>query len=112
MTFRMYESMAFAICALVYLSLILMMYIHKRKVGDIQTKVFSVLLAAGIALTFCEGAYVYGLSVLDTNPKLAEITCRIYTIGILVLINLFIYYITTMFMRRLGNKKKKRRETL
>ena len=49
----MYESMAFAICALVYLSLILMMYIHKRKVGDIQTKVFSVLLAAGIALTFC-----------------------------------------------------------
>ena len=106
MTFRMYESMAFAICALVYLSLILMMYIHKRKVGDIQTKVFSVLLAAGIALTFCEGAYVYGLSVLDTNPKLAEITCRIYTIGILVLINLFIYYITTMFMRRLGNKEK------
>lgn len=109
MTFRMYESMAFAICALVYLSLILMMYIHKRKVGDIQTKVFSVLLAAGIALTFCEGAYVYGLSVLDTNPKLAEITCRIYTIGILVLINLFIYYITTMFMRRLGNKAKEKK---
>lgn len=109
MTFRMYESMAFAICALVYLSLILMMYIHKRKVGDIQTKVFSVLLAAGIALTFCEGAYVYGLSVLDTNPKLAEITCRIYTIGILVLINLFIYYITTMFMRRLGNKEKEKK---
>lgn len=105
----MYESMAFAICALVYLSLILMMYIHKRKVGDIQTKVFSVLLAAGIALTFCEGAYVYGLSVLDTNPKLAEITCRIYTIGILVLINLFIYYITTMFMRRLGNKAKEKK---
>jgi len=105
----MYESMAFAICALVYLSLILMMYIHKRKVGDIQTKVFSVLLAAGIALTFCEGAYVYGLSVLDTNPKLAEITCRIYTIGILVLINLFIYYITTMFMRRLGNKEKEKK---
>ena len=73
MTFRMYESMAFAICALVYLSLILMMYIHKRKVGDIQTKVFSVLLAAGIALTFCEGAYVYGLSVLDTNPKYKKI---------------------------------------
>ena len=109
MTFRMYESMAFAICALVYFSLILMMYIHKRKVGDIQTKVFSVLLAAGIALTFCEGAYVYGLSVLDTNPKLAEITCRIYTIGILVLINLFIYYITTMFMRRLGNKEKEKK---
>lgn len=109
MTFRMYESMAFAICALVYLSLILMLYIHKRKVGDIQTKVFSVLLASGIALTFCEGAYVYGLSVLDTNPKLAEITCRIYTIGILVLINLFIYYITTMFMRRLGNKEKEKK---
>ena len=112
MTFRMYESMAFAICALVYLSLILMMYIHKRKVGDIQTKVFSVLLAAGIALTFCEGAYVYGLSVLDTNPKLAEITCRIYTIGILVLINLFIYYITTMFMRRLGNKEKEKKANI
>lgn len=109
MTLRMYESMAFAICALVYLSLILMMYIHKRKVGDMQTKVFSVLLAAGIALTFCEGAYVYGLSVLDTNPKLAEITCRIYTIGILILINSFIYYITTMFMRRLGSREKEKK---
>ena len=109
MTFRMYESMAFAICALVYLSLILMMYVHKRKVGDMQTKVFSVLLAAGIALTFCEGAYVYGLSVLDTNPKLAEITCRIYTIGILILINSFIYYITTMFMRRLGSREKEKK---
>lgn len=109
MTFRMYESMAFAICALVYLSLILMMYVQKRKVGDMQTKVFSVLLAAGIALTFCEGAYVYGLSVLDTNPKLAEITCRIYTIGILILINSFIYYITTMFMRRLGSREKEKK---
>lgn len=105
----MYESMAFAICALVYLSLILMMYVQKRKVGDMQTKVFSVLLAAGIALTFCEGAYVYGLSVLDTNPKLAEITCRIYTIGILILINSFIYYITTMFMRRLGSREKEKK---
>ena len=105
----MYESMAFAICALVYLSLILIMYVHKKKVGDLQTKVFSVLLAAGIALTFSEGAYVYGLSVLDTNPTLTAVTCRIYTIGILVLINLFIYYITTMFMRRLEDKKRKRR---
>ena len=109
MTFRMYESMAFAICALVYLSLILIMYVHKKKVGDLQTKVFSVLLAAGIALTFSEGAYVYGLSVLDTNPTLTAVTCRIYTIGILVLINLFIYYITTMFMRRLEDKKKEKK---
>ena len=74
MTFRMYESMAFAICALVYLSLILIMYVHKKKVGDLQTKVFSVLLAAGIALTFSEGAYI-----------------------------------TTMFMRRLEDKKKEKK---
>ena len=87
MTLRMYGSMAFAICALVYLSLLLLMYINKKKVGGIQTKVFSALLAAAIFLSLSECGYVYGLSVLKTDPKLTEITCRIYTFGILLIIN-------------------------
>lgn len=112
MTLRMYGSMAFAICALVYLSFLLLMYINKKKVGGMQTKVFSALLAAAIFLSLSECGYVYGLSVLKTDPKLTEITCRIYTFGILLIINLFIYYLITMFQKGYEKEKQRKRNLI
>ena len=111
MNLKMFGSMGFAICALGYLILILLMYINKKKTGDLQTKVFAILLGLAIALTFCEMGYVYGLSVIDTNPRLTELTCRIYTIGALVWINLLIYYLLTQ-LERYDDKEKERRQNL
>lgn len=111
MNLKMFGSMGFAICALGYLILILLMYINKKKTGDLQTKVFAILLGLAIALTFCEMGYVYGLSVIDTNPRLTELTCRIYTIGDLVWINLLIYYLLTQ-LERYDDKEKERRQNL
>lgn len=111
MNLKLFGSMGFAICALGYLILILLMYINKKKTGDIQTKVFAALLGLAIALTFCEIGYVYGLSVVDTNPKLTELTCRIYTIGDLIWINLLIYYLVTLF-EKYDDKEKERRHNL
>lgn len=111
MNLKMFGSMGFAICALGYLILILLMYINKKKTGDLQTKVFATLLGLAIALTFCEMGYVYGLSVIDTNPRLTELTCRIYTIGALVWINLLIYYLLTQ-LERYDDKEKERRQNL
>lgn len=111
MNLKMFGSMGFAICALGYLILILLMYINKKKTGDIQSKVFAALLGLAIALTFCEMGYVYGLSVIDTNPRLTELTCRIYTIGALVWINLLIYYLLTQ-LERYDDKEKERRQNL
>lgn len=111
MNLKMFGSMGFSICALGYLILILLMYINKKKTGDLQTKVFAILLGLAIALTFCEMGYVYGLSVIDTNPRLTELTCRIYTIGALVWINLLIYYLLTQ-LERYDDKEKERRQNL
>ncbi len=111
MKFKMFGSMGFAICALGYLILILLMYLNKKKTGDIQTKVFAALLGLGITLTFCEMGYIYGLSVIDTNPKLTELTCRIYTIGDLIWINLLIYYLITL-LEKYDDKEKERRHNL
>ena len=111
MNLKLFGSMGFAICALGYLILILLMYINKKKTGDIQSKVFAALLGLAIALTFCEMGYVYGLSVIDTNPKLTELTCRIYTIGDLIRINLLIYYLVTLF-EKYDDKEKERRHNL
>lgn len=107
----MFGSMGFAICSLGYLILILLMYLNKKKTGDIQSKVFAALLGLGIALTFCEMGYVYGLSVVDTNPKLTELTCRIYTIGDLIWINLLIYYLITL-LEKYDDKEKERRHNI
>lgn len=111
MNLKMFGSMGLAICALGYLILILLMYVNKKKTRDIQTKVFATLLGLSIALTFCEIGYVYGLSVVDTNPRLTELTCRIYTIGDLIWINLLIYYLVTLF-EKYDDKEKERRHNL
>lgn len=101
-------SMGFAICALSFLCLILLMYVHKKKIKNKQTKVFSALLGLAIILTFCEMGYVYGLSVLDINPKLAELTCRIYTVGNIIWINLLIYYLLCRIEHFTDKDKEKR----
>lgn len=107
----MFGSMGFAICALGYLVLILLMYSYKKRLGDTQNKVFTVLLIVTIALTFSEMAYVYGLSVIDTNPRLTEILCRTYTLGNLLWINLLMFYLMTLLEKN-DDKEKERKHNL
>ncbi len=111
MNMKLFGSMAFAICALGYLVLILLMYFNKKRTGDLQSKIFGILLYLGILLSLCEIGYTYGLSIASTNPKLAEIACRIYTIGDLVWINLLIYYLVTLF-EKYDDKAKEKKHNL
>ncbi len=111
MDLKLFGSMAFAICALGYLILILLMYFNKKRTGDLQSKIFTILLYLGVLISFCEIGYTYGLSIADTNPKLAEIACRIYTIGDLVWINLLIYYLITLF-EKYDDKVKEKKHNL
>lgn len=104
----MFGSMGFAICAFSYLLLILLMYLNKKRLGDTQNKVFSILLLLTILLTFSEMGYVYGLSVIDTKPKLAETLCRIYTLGNLVWINLLMFYLMTLLEKNEDKEKEKK----
>lgn len=108
MNLKMFGSMGFAICALGYLLLILLMYLNKKRLGDTQNKVFSVLLLLTILLTFSEMGYVYGLSVIDAKPKLTETLCRIYTLGNLVWINLLMFYMMTLLEKNNDKEKEKK----
>ena len=107
----MFGSMGFAICALSYLILILLMYLYKKRMGDTQNKVFTVLLLLTIALTMSEMAYVYGLSVIVTKPKLTEFLCRLYTLGNLLWINLLMFYLMTILGKN-EDKEKERKHNL
>lgn len=111
MNLKIFGSMGFAICAFTYLILILLMHLNKRKTGDVQTKVFAALLSTAIVITISEVAYVYGLSIIDTNPKLAEITCRIYLAGNLLWINILLFYLMTIFEKN-DNKEVEKRHNL
>ena len=96
MDLKMFGSMGFAICALCYLILILLMYLYKKRMGDIQNKIFTALLILTIALTFSEMACVYGLSVIDIKPNLTEFLCRIYILENLLWINLLMFYLVNL----------------
>lgn len=108
MNLKMFGSMGLAICALGYLLLILLMYLNKKRLGDTQNKVFSVLLLLTILLTFSEMGYVYGLSVIDARPKLTETLCRIYILGNLVWINLLMFYMMTLLEKNNDKEKEKK----
>ena len=107
----MFGSMGFAICALCYLVLILLMYLYKKRLGDTQNKIFTALLILTIALTFSEIAYVYGLSIIDKKPKLTEFLCRLYTLGNLLWINLLMFYLMTLLGKN-DDKEKERKHNL
>lgn len=107
----MFGSMGLAICALCYLVLILLMYLYKKRLGDTQNKIFTALLILTIALTFSEIAYVYGLSIIDTKPKLTEFLCRLYTLGNLLWINLLMFYLMTLLGKN-DDKEKERKHNL
>lgn len=104
---KLFGSIGFAICGLCYLILILLMYLHKRKIGDIQNKLFFILLILTIVLTLGEISYVYGLTIIDKNPKLTEFLCRLFMLGSLVWINLLMFYLMTLLEQNKDKEKEK-----
>lgn len=108
----MFGSMGFAICALCYLILILLMYLYKKRMGDIQNKVFTALLILTIALTFSEMACVYGLSVIDIKPNLAEFLCRIYILENLLWINLLMFYLVNLLGKSEDKEKERKHNSI
>ncbi len=108
MNLKLFGSMGFAICGLCYLILILLMYIHKKRLGDTQNKLFTSLLSLTIVITILEMAYVYGLSIIDIKPNLTEFLCRLYIIGDLIWINLLMFYLMTFVIKTNDKEKEKK----
>ena len=92
MTSKLFSSMGFSVCALIFLILITIMYISKRKHHKSTNNGFSFLLGVTIFLLISEIIYVCCMARLDELPNLTSFMCRIYLTGILVWIVSVIFY--------------------
>ena len=73
LTSKLFASMAFSVCALIFLVLILIMYISKRRQHKSQSNGYLYLLVFTICLLISEMAYVYCMSIMDQIPLLTKI---------------------------------------
>lgn len=114
MKHKLFASMAFALCALIYLTFILIIYIGKRRKKTINKTRFSnffpFLLIFNIVMAFAEIFYIYTMSIRDLYPVLCEVACRIYILIGTSWLTLLLFYIWSFGQRNVedDNLVKKR----
>lgn len=109
MVSKMFASMGFTICGLCFIILIFIMYLNKKRFKTVENEVFAFILVFTMFMLLTEIAYIYCMSIIDTIPKLTEILCRSYIIGILVWMISFIYYILLLATKNAQQKNSIRR---
>ena len=92
MTSKFFTSIGFSVCALVFLTLVAIMYIAKRKHSKANNNSFTYLLILTIFLLWLEIFYVLAMSN-NLNNVLTEILCRSYLIGAIFWLMSFLYYV-------------------
>ena len=112
MVSNLFSSYGFAICSLAFLILILLMYISKKKFGNLQNKVFMFLLLLTILMCITEIAYVCGMDNIQSIPIIAEELCRIYIFESILWITLFLFYILSLLQSKMNKEKRIRLETI
>ena len=90
---KLFASIGFSICALVFLLLVAVMYFSKRKQRATESNGFIALLFFTIFILLFEIVSVCYMSIMDKVPMLTVILCRIYLTMILVWVGSFIFYI-------------------
>lgn len=112
MKYGYFPSIGFSFCALIFAFLIVVMYIGKEKYKNTESKLFLILLFLDIGLIFLEFIYVYLLSILKNDNLFLILSCRLYLIGMIIWMGIFIYYLFVQLTRRYKDediKKNKRR---
>lgn len=117
MEHKLFASMAFALCAFIYLTFVLVIYISKRRKKTVSkapfANFFPFLLIFNMVMGAAEVFYILTMTVREAHPVLCETACRIYIfIGSVWLTNL-LFYVWTISQRKetdiLVVKKKSRK---
>ena len=100
---KLFASMGFSVCGLLFMVLILIMYLSKKKNNVSSNKGFVILLTFTMLLLLMEVVYVYSMSV---NGKYTELFCRAYLVGTLTWIIGYIYYIILLGTEEYEQERK------
>ena len=112
MKYTLFPSIGFSICALVFLSLVGIMYLSKKKYKNLENNIFAFMLVFTIVLLILEIVCVYTMSIRNEIPKLNEVLCRGYILGAIIWTTSFIAYIWSLGTRNKKVKNKRKRNVI
>lgn len=87
------RSVAFQICSLFYICMLIFLYFSKKRIKTDETKIFSCLLICNLIALFLDVSSVYTIAHIDKVPILNFVISKGYLIYLLTWITMFTYYI-------------------
>lgn len=107
------RTVAFQICSLFYICMLIFLYFSKKRIKTDETKIFSCLLICNLIGLFLDILSVYTIAHMDKVPILNFVVSKGYLIYLLTWITMFTYYI--FILSKMGkdfNNRNKIRKTL
>lgn len=101
----LFPSIGFTICGLIFLTLIMVMYIFKKKFNNLENKIYRIMMFIVFFLLILEIVCVYTMSIRSKIPILNEVLCRIYIFGSIVFVSFFILYMLSLGI--INNEKRR-----
>ena len=108
MVSKIFTSIGFSLCGLLFTILILMMYFSKKKERyTLESALFASIIMFTIFLLLIEIGYVYCMASTGILHKFTELMCRTYLIGVLAWMLSFSYYVLLSGTRHVEPKEKR-----
>ena len=108
---KLFPSIGFTICAILFLIIIIYMYFSKRKWSGIQNTIYCFMLVLTMIMLILELLCVYTISVRYKLPALNEVLCRLYILGVIIWTSCMIAYIYAITNRdKLKDSFKRQKE--
>lgn len=103
--YSFFFNIGFAICSLIYLVIIIVMYIRKQLVTGTKNNLFLILLILLVVLASIEISATTIVIKGGINTTLGSILCKSYLCGLVLWATLLVYYIVLLFNVRLDEAK-------
>ena len=103
--YSFFFNIGFAICSLIYIVIIMVMYIRKQIYTGSKNNLFLVLLILLLLLASLEITATTLVIKEGINSKLGLIFCKSYLCGSVLWVSLLVYYIVLLFNMRLDEGK-------
>lgn len=104
----LFPSIGLTICALVFLSLITLMYVSKKKYDSLENTIYRFLLILTMVLLFIELFFVISMGKVSSPGIINEVLARSYILGCIVWFTCLIVYIWSLGKKEISKDKIKK----
>lgn len=102
----MNSSIFFQICSLFYISLLLIIYFSKKRLGTVENKIYIILAITNLVGLILDISSVYTISNMSRYPTLNKFISKAYLIYLLSWMFLFTVYVFVISTRKKSDKDK------